>query len=187
LKETDPTAVDDLLDSLYEMDHEDIIDDLPTRFKYGKSDCVDFGLTDAEILLADEGDLNDYAPMKKYAPFRDPIRVRSDKRKITSRDNVRQFKKKTANLSWEIVPVDTEVKVETAVETNEPVKEAELTEAQLKKRAKKARQKETRAALKAEQKIAEKPVHKSIAPVPIKRMAAYGLEPKTKKKYKENK
>lgn len=43
---------------------------MPTRFKYTKSAPQSFGLTAAEILVANDKDLNQYMGIKKYAPYR---------------------------------------------------------------------------------------------------------------------
>jgi protein KRI1 len=43
---------------------------MPTRFKYATSAPQNFGLTPAEILMADDKDLNQYMGIKKYAPYR---------------------------------------------------------------------------------------------------------------------
>ena len=43
---------------------------IPTRFKYVASAPQTFGLTAAEILMADDKDLNQYMGVKKYAPYR---------------------------------------------------------------------------------------------------------------------
>jgi protein KRI1 len=43
---------------------------IPTRFKYIASAPQTFGLTAAEILMADDRDLNQYMGVKKYAPYR---------------------------------------------------------------------------------------------------------------------
>ena len=43
---------------------------IPTRFKYVASAPQTFGLTAAELLMADDRDLNQYMGIKKYAPYR---------------------------------------------------------------------------------------------------------------------
>jgi protein KRI1 len=43
---------------------------MPTRFKYASVPAQDFQLTPAEILMADDTDLNQYMSIKKYAPYR---------------------------------------------------------------------------------------------------------------------
>jgi len=43
---------------------------IPTRFKYVASAPQTFGLTAAEVLMADDKDLNEYMGIKKYAPYR---------------------------------------------------------------------------------------------------------------------
>ena len=43
---------------------------IPTRFKYTPTVPQTFGLTPAEILMADDKDLNQYMGVKKYAPYR---------------------------------------------------------------------------------------------------------------------
>lgn len=63
--------VDDLLDQYYSLNFEDIIGgDLPTRFKYQKTEPEDYGLSPVEILLADDKELNKYVGLKTMAPYR---------------------------------------------------------------------------------------------------------------------
>lgn len=43
---------------------------MPTRFRYTPVAKTSYGLTTAEVLLADEKDLNEYVGLKKLAPYR---------------------------------------------------------------------------------------------------------------------
>ncbi|WWC65922.1 uncharacterized protein I303_108544 [Kwoniella dejecticola CBS 10117] len=52
------------------LDHEDMIGDMPTKFKYTHSAPVSFGLTPAEILLATDEELNKVLNVKSIAPYR---------------------------------------------------------------------------------------------------------------------
>ncbi|KLO11074.1 Krr1-domain-containing protein [Schizopora paradoxa] len=52
------------------LDFNDMIGDMPTRFHYMPVEASTYGLTPAEILLADDADLNTYVGLKKIAPYR---------------------------------------------------------------------------------------------------------------------
>lgn len=65
--------LENLLDEYYNMDFEDLIGggSIKTRFKYRKVGKEDFGLTEDEILLLDDKQLNKLVSLKKYRPYLD--------------------------------------------------------------------------------------------------------------------
>ncbi|OCH91086.1 Krr1-domain-containing protein [Obba rivulosa] len=58
------------LDEVYELDFNDMVGDMPTRFKYTKVAPQTFGLSPEEILMATDAELNSYVGVKKLAPYR---------------------------------------------------------------------------------------------------------------------
>lgn len=62
--------VQEYLDEIYGMDFNDMVGDMPTRFKYTQVAPQSYSLTPAEILLATDKELNEYMSIKKIAPYR---------------------------------------------------------------------------------------------------------------------
>jgi protein KRI1 len=58
-----------MLDELYKLDYEDIIGDMPTRFKYRKVQPNRYGLTPEEILYARDTTLKQFVSLKRMAPY----------------------------------------------------------------------------------------------------------------------
>ncbi|KAI9332897.1 hypothetical protein DFJ73DRAFT_855074 [Zopfochytrium polystomum] len=74
-----PKNLEDYLEDYYQLDYEDMIGDLPTRFKYRKVDAETFGLEPEEVLKAPEEALNTLMPLKRLAPFRPAHKVKHDR------------------------------------------------------------------------------------------------------------
>ncbi len=58
-----------MLDELYKLDYEDIIGDMPTRFKYKKVEKNRYGLTPEEILFSRDTSLRQFVSLKRMAPY----------------------------------------------------------------------------------------------------------------------
>ncbi|CAA7260390.1 unnamed protein product [Cyclocybe aegerita] len=62
--------LDEYMDEIYGLEFNDMVGDLPTRFKYTSVKPQTFSLTPVEILLATNQELNEYMGVKRYAPYR---------------------------------------------------------------------------------------------------------------------
>ena len=58
-----------MIDELYELDYEDVVAGLPTRFKYKTVEAESYGLEADEILLADDKELNKVVGLSKLATY----------------------------------------------------------------------------------------------------------------------
>lgn len=73
-------------EELYALDYEDMIGDMPCRFKYRSVESNDFGLDAETILAADDEDLKSYVSLKRLAPYR-------ESEFVVPRKRAKQFKK----------------------------------------------------------------------------------------------
>ncbi|KAJ1944064.1 Ribosome biogenesis protein Kri1, partial [Linderina pennispora] len=96
--------VAEYMDDLYQLDFEDIVGgDLPTRFKYAKVKPVSYGLSAAEILLADEENLSKYVSVKRIAPYRPEWKIDEDMSQYLDKKRMIYVKKKARHKreEWE--------------------------------------------------------------------------------------
>lgn len=64
----------------------------PSRFRYRETSPTSFGLTSRDILLANDAQLNEFAGLKKLAAFRDPAKKKKDKKHLSKKARLRQWR-----------------------------------------------------------------------------------------------
>ncbi|KAF2092278.1 Krr1-domain-containing protein, partial [Saccharata proteae CBS 121410] len=79
-----------------------------TRFRYRETSPTSFGLTARDILLADDLQLNQFAGLKKMAPWRDEEKKRRDRKKLGKKARLREWRREVfgdeAGPNWEVLP-----------------------------------------------------------------------------------
>ncbi|KAF1967344.1 Krr1-domain-containing protein [Bimuria novae-zelandiae CBS 107.79] len=67
----------------------------PKGFRYRETSPTTFGMTPRDILLASDKQLNEFAGLKKLAAFRDPAKKKKDKKQLSKKARLRQWRQET--------------------------------------------------------------------------------------------
>ncbi|GFQ98501.1 protein KRI1 homolog [Trichonephila clavata] len=127
LFDPDGKSFEEYLEEYYKMDYEDIVGDMPVRYKYRKVIPNDFGLTVDEILAAEDKELNQWCSVKKTYQYRREDEEKGDIRNYQIK--AQNFKAKKRILRSVYSPPE---------ETEEiPAKTSELNESMTEKKRKK--------------------------------------------------
>lgn len=66
-----------------------------STFRYRETSPTSYGLTAKDILMADDKALNEWAGLKKYASFRDAEKKRKDKKRLSKKARLREWRMET--------------------------------------------------------------------------------------------
>ncbi|KAI0785892.1 KRI1-like family C-terminal-domain-containing protein [Abortiporus biennis] len=92
-------VLEEYMDEVYGLEFNDMVGDMPTRFKYAKVAPQAYNLTPTEILLATDAELNEFMGLRKFAPYRKESK-NWDNRRIEKLKELKAKLKDRASSSW---------------------------------------------------------------------------------------
>ncbi|KIM31167.1 hypothetical protein M408DRAFT_65240 [Serendipita vermifera MAFF 305830] len=101
-EESRKRLMDKYMDEVYGLEFNDMIGDLPTRFKYTAVPSSSFALDPVEILMATDKELNQYMSVKRLAPYKNKNRGTWDRDR---NEKLLELKQAISTRSWDGVPV----------------------------------------------------------------------------------
>jgi len=160
------------VDEYYKLDCEDLIGDLPCRFKYRSVQQNDFGLSVEEVLAAPDKELNAWVSLRKTCQYRSQEEERKDFHVFRNKGKDINFKKK-------VMPTLFDEAGEASVR-DENGKVAEVSESKTSKKRRKKRKKKQQG-----QTSAEEPAMKKIKAVTAEEKVGKAGETKKKRNKKK--
>ena len=118
------------MDEYYQLDYEDLIGDMPVRFKYRQVAAESYSMKPEEILFADDTDLNNVVSLKKLGPYREGARKEKDqeKWKLTKKKKLWEFRSK---LKGRMIPKTEIISIEEGKQNKRLRKEAKIGQSRL--------------------------------------------------------
>ncbi|XP_034171183.1 protein KRI1 homolog [Osmia lignaria lignaria] len=132
-------SYEEYFDKYYSLDYEDMIGDIPCRFKYRKVVPNDYGLSVEEILVADDKELNKWCSLKKALQHKPDHAELNDVRMYKEKARNEALKKKVLRSLY-TNPEDEEETDKKEIIDNQNI--AESTETKKRRRKKKKKKEE---------------------------------------------
>ncbi|KAG8816368.1 hypothetical protein FRC19_000412 [Serendipita sp. 401] len=92
--------VDKYMDEVYGLEFNDMVGDLPVRFKYTSVPSTSYALDPVEILMATDKELNEYMSIKKFAPYKKKNSWDNDRN-----SKLQQLRQQLGSRTWDGVPL----------------------------------------------------------------------------------